>query len=80
MGKLRSDEHIKLKGTVTLRTAPFNFDLWSAQSTAAFLFKLKCAGVKFSVNAFFCDELFMAAALDNSAVVKNHDNIRVLNG
>lgn len=44
------------------------------------LLKFKCAGVKLIILAFFINKLFVAAAFYNSAVVKHHNNVRVLNG
>ena len=44
------------------------------------LFQLECAGVELIVGAPFGDELFVASALDDAAVVEDHDNVGVLDG
>lgn len=44
------------------------------------LFELESACIELIVDAFFGDELFVVAALDYSAVVKNHDNIGIHDG
>ena len=52
----------------------------SRPKSGFFLFKLKCACIKLIILAFFLNKLFVAAAFYNSAVVKHHNNVRVLNG
>ena len=44
------------------------------------LFKLECAGVELVIGSFFRNQLFVAAAFDDAAVVEDHDDIGILDG
>ena len=42
------------------------------------LFKLECTGVELVIGSFFRNQLFVAAAFDDAAVVEDHDDIGIL--
>ena len=44
------------------------------------LFQFKRTGIKLIVFAVLCDKLLVIAALDDLAVLQNHDRIRVADG
>lgn len=58
-------------------TAALKLYIFLLSSIGPELFKLERSRIKLIIGSLFRDKLIMASALDYSAVVKHHDNIRI---